>query len=466
MSERKAPVTADFDFRKRLAKIMDGNRVSYCYQCGACVGDCPSARYDEEFNPRRIMLEALYGLSDRLTGDESVLWRCSNCYTCAERCPQLVKPVEVIIAIKNMMLEEEEKAPESAGIVTDAVRETGRSTKLTSTVGRRREGLGLPALEEPPVQEIRALCGLRHPIERPHAERSVRASEEAGTRYAFFPGCMIPVKYPQMEAAIRRSLPRLGVEVVDLPDFACCPDPIYFKAADKMLWLTLAARNLAVAEEAGLEIFTICSGCTATLSEAVHHLGDPDLRRQVNARLERVGREYRGEVKIRHLVTILRDEVGLDRVAASVTTPFDGVKVAAHYGCHLLKPREVMRVDDPDDPTVLDDLLDVLGVEVVRHRDRLICCGRSCQDCELPKDMLGDLLDSAMDAGAECLGVICPTCFDEFDMGQIQLARERGRERTLPAVYFFQLLALAQGDAPKDVGLDRHRVKPAALLRS
>ena len=125
-----------------------------------------------------------------------------------------------------------------------------------------------------------------------------------------------------------------------------------------------------------------------------------------------------------------------------------------------------MQVDDPDDPSVLDDLLACLGVDVVKHHDRLLCCGRACQDCGIPDDMLGNLLDSAQQVEADCLGVICPSCFDEFDMGQIQLARKTDRESLLPAVYYFQLLALAQGDDPKDVGLDRHRIKPEAILKA
>ena len=129
-----------------------------------------------------------------------------------------------------------------------------------------------------------------------------------------------------------------------------------------------------------------------------------------------------------------------------------------------MKPREVMRVDEPDDPTVLDNLLDILGVETVKHRERLLCCGKACRGTEIPKDMLGDLLDSAMEVGADCLGVICPSCFDEFDIGQIQLARKRNREGLLPAVYYFQLLALAQGYSIKDVGLDRHKVKAKVLI--
>ena len=89
---------------------------------------------------------------------------------------------------------------------------------------------------------------------------------------AFFPGCLIPIKYPHMELAVRNTLPGVGVEIVDLPGFTCCPDPIYFQAGDKLDWLTMAARNLCIAEEAGTDIFTICSGCTSTLCEANHEL--------------------------------------------------------------------------------------------------------------------------------------------------------------------------------------------------
>ena len=107
-------------------------------------------------------------------------------------------------------------------------------------------------------------------------------------RYAFFPGCLIPARHPAMEFAIRSTLPNLGIEIVDLEGASCCPDPIYFKSKDKLSWLTVAARNLTLAEDLGLDIFTNCSGCTATLSETYHLLEDEELRHQVNRRLARI----------------------------------------------------------------------------------------------------------------------------------------------------------------------------------
>jgi heterodisulfide reductase subunit B len=287
----------------------------------------------------------------------------------------------------------------------------------------------------------------------------------APKKFAFFPGCLIPVRYPQMEAAVRKTLPKLGIEIVDLPGFTCCPDPIYFKSYDKTAWLTVAARNLAVAEEAGLNLFTICSGCTATLSETYHLLNsNKHLKDEINKRLARIGKQYKGTSTIRHVVTVIRDEVGLETIAPTVVRPLEGLKVAVHYGCHLLKPSHIMKVDDPDDPRILDDMVAALGATPVRHAEWILCCGKACKDETAPSRMMYELLKSVAAAEADVLGVVCPSCFNEFDLGQVKLARERDDESLkTPAVYYFQLLGLAQGLTLEEVGLHRHKVKAPAL---
>jgi heterodisulfide reductase subunit B len=290
-------------------------------------------------------------------------------------------------------------------------------------------------------------------------------SSKAKAKVIFFPGCLIPIKYPQLELAVRRTLPALGIEIVDLKGFTCCPDPIFFKASDKIGWLTLAARNLSLAEEAGLDIFTICSGCTATLSEVNYHLKqDAELRERVNRRLARIGREYRGTIAVRHIVTHIREQIGIERVRESVTRPLNGVVVALHYGCHLLKPSEIMNVDDPDDPQILDELIRATGADVVLHSERFLCCGKACVDPELPETMTRTVLASIAAEKADCMGMICPSCFSQFDTGQLIIARKTGERFDIPPVYYFQLLGLAQGLTPDEVGLTRHRIKPKSLL--
>lgn len=285
-------------------------------------------------------------------------------------------------------------------------------------------------------------------------------------RFAFFPGCLIPARHPAMEFAIRHTLPRLGIEVVDLPGASCCPDPIYFKSKDKLSWLAVAARNLTLAEERGLDVFTNCSGCTATLSEAYHLLHEnPALRDRVNERLARIGREYRGTSRVRHIATLVRDEAGYDAVRESVTRPLTGLRVAIHYGCHLLKPSRIMQVDDPNDPDVLENLVRAVGATPVRHRNWYLCCGKACQADEIPAGMMRDLLSAVADEQAEILGLICPTCFGQFDHGQAKVARQFDRDFHTPPIYYFQLLAFAQGVPYDDLGFERQRFKPECLQR-
>ncbi len=149
----KPEITVDHDARKELETILGAGHLSYCYQCGACVGDCPSARFYPGFNPRTIMLQALMGDFEDLLGEKSMIWLCSNCYNCYERCPQDVRPVEVIIALKNLCVNRK-TAPEDIPTVSDHIRKTGRSVPLMPSVNRMRESLGLAPLELLDVSEI------------------------------------------------------------------------------------------------------------------------------------------------------------------------------------------------------------------------------------------------------------------------------------------------------------------------
>ena len=283
-------------------------------------------------------------------------------------------------------------------------------------------------------------------------------------RFAFFPGCLIPARHPAMEFAIRATLPKLDIELVDLEGASCCPDPIYFKSKDKLSWLAVAARNLCLAEDLGVDLVTNCSGCTATLSETYHLLADePELKDKVNQRLAKIGKTYKGTSKVRHIATVVRDEAGYEAIRNSVTRPLEGLKVAIHYGCHLLKPSRIMNVDNPDDPSVLENLIRALGADPVRHRNWYLCCGKACQNEDIPNNMMHDLLSSVHDEKADVLGMICPTCFGQFDHGQKKIAKLFDEDFHTPAVYYFQLLALAQGIPYDDLGFQKQRFKPTVL---
>ena len=284
-------------------------------------------------------------------------------------------------------------------------------------------------------------------------------------KYIPFFGCMITAKYPQFEAAVRLTMDKLGAELVDVDGFTCCPDPIFYKSHDKVKWLTVAARNLTLAEDEGLDVITCCSGCTATLSETVHYLGeDPELKARINENLKAIGREYKGTSQVRHIVTVVRDDIGLERVAESVERPLEGLRVGIHYGCHLLKPSPIMHVDDPDRPEILERLLEAIGAEPVEHHEKVLCCGKACMDDEIPPRMLLDILTAVEKLDVKALCLICPTCFDEYDLGQIRLGRLFGKKFNIPIIYYFQLLGLAQGFSPEQLGLQFHKVKAKEML--
>jgi heterodisulfide reductase subunit B len=284
-------------------------------------------------------------------------------------------------------------------------------------------------------------------------------------KIAPFFGCMISAKYPQFEAAVRFTLPKLGFELVDLNGYTCCPDPIYFQAADKLSWLSVAARNITIAEDAGIDLVTCCSGCTSSLSETNHLLKkDEKLREQVNERLAKIGRKFKGTINVKHIAAMVRDEAGYEKVKASVKCPLKGLRVVFHYGCHLLKPRDIMNVDDPQRPEILEKLVEAIGAEPISHRERINCCGKSCMNEDIPPKMMFDILTSVEEHQPDCLCLICPTCFDQYDLGQIKMKKIFDRKFETPVVYYFQLLALAQGATPDMVGIKWHKVKTKGFL--
>ena len=144
------------EFRDKLNKVLGGFAHNYCYQCGACVGDCPAHRFLPEFNPREIILKCIYGFEEELTGPDSLIWNCTNCYNCYERCPQDVHPIEVIIALKNLSREMGTPTP-AVNNILEKVKQKGVTVLSTEMILKRREALGLPEFKEEGQEEVRTL---------------------------------------------------------------------------------------------------------------------------------------------------------------------------------------------------------------------------------------------------------------------------------------------------------------------
>jgi heterodisulfide reductase subunit B len=289
-----------------------------------------------------------------------------------------------------------------------------------------------------------------------------------GSSVTLFPGCLIQTKYPQVELATNVVVRNLNIPVKQVKGFSCCPDPIYFRARDNYQWLTLAARNLSLAREAEADIVALCSGCNSTLRDATHILGnDGELMKAVNERLSKAGKSYDGKASVKHIIAYLRDDIGIERIKDSVTRRFTGLKAAPFYGCHILKPSEVMQFEDSVRfPTSLDPLLAVTGAEIVHYRGESNCCGKGSLDEEIGLAMVREILFSARDEGADFICVVCPYCFAALELGQLTLKRNKEMEAGLPVVFYQQLLALAQGATEEEAGLQLHKIKAQAIAEA
>ena len=286
-------------------------------------------------------------------------------------------------------------------------------------------------------------------------------------RYALYLGCTAPVRAMNYELAARNTASRLGIELVDINDFGCCGFPL--KSVHHETALLLSARNLALAEEQGLDVCALCSSCTGTLSEANHALqGDEQLRERINEELEAAaGRRYNGTIQVRHLARILYEEVGLERIAEAVTTDLSDLRLAAHYGCHYLKPVEAHdRFDDPENPHSLDRLIEVLGASSIYYEGREQCCGGGILGADEGTALaLPHLkLERAVAAGADAMVVICPFCDIMYELQQRRIEKLYETRYNLPIVFYPQLLGLAMGLSADEVGLPLNRVKSRKLM--
>ncbi len=253
------------------------------------------------------------------------------------------------------------------------------------------------------------------------------------------------------ETATDALFSKLGIGLVDL-DFNCCGYPLRNSRFDA--WVRSSARNLALAERASLDLVTGCACCYGSLKQADHLLRtNGALRNETNGalRAERLG--CSGAAKVRHLLEVLREDVGVERLRALRKRTFAGLAVACHYGCHLLGPSAVVRFDDPACPTILDELVETTGARSVPWGAKLDCCGSPVAGVNdgLSARLGERKLASAREAGADALCVVCPYCWLQLD--RVQRARAARGDDAIPIVLVHQLLGLALGVEPRALGL-------------
>lgn len=273
------------------------------------------------------------------------------------------------------------------------------------------------------------------------------------------------MRFPFLEASSRMVLDLLGVRCETLEGASCCPDPVGVQSISFKAWLYMASRNLALAEERGKDVLTLCSGCFETLKTAREILlRSPELMEEVNEALKSIDREFKGEVDVVHLVEAIH-RVGPEKVRRLLVRELDA-GVAVHYGCHLLRPSEYLKFDDPERPRKLDELVEALGARSVEYEYKHLCCGATVGNVkrELAHEYVKWKLKFITRSGAECMVVACPFCFAQYDLGQVELSR-RGEKFNLPVFYYPEILGLALGCSYRELGLHMHRTSVEPFLK-
>ena len=287
-------------------------------------------------------------------------------------------------------------------------------------------------------------------------------------KFALYLGCTVPVRAMNYEISARRTAERLGFDFVEVDGFTCCGYP-----AKPMSWeaaLLMAANNLALAEEQGLNICTLCSACTSTLVEANKHLQeDEDLRGRINRQLATTtGRQYEGTVTVRHYARILHEDIGLERLRELVEVDLSSLGFAAHYGCHYLRPAHIYDgFDDPENPHTLGDLIEVTGARLVPYEEETECCGGGILaiDQETALAIAKSKLDHVHATEADGMVVICPFCDIMYEINQRSIERQFDVTYRLPVLYYPQVLGLAMGFTPDELGFRLNRVKAREIIR-
>jgi len=299
------------------------------------------------------------------------------------------------------------------------------------------------------------------------------------SRVPYYPGCALKDRSSHLETSALAAAEKLGFALEEVPEWTCCgavPPP----SEERIMNLVAPIRILRDVQEAGDDrLVTICDFCYNSLKRANYRIRNNELdRTRVNAFLAENEPKraylpepgeytpYEGGVQVMHLMEYLRDVIGYDRIAKAVKVSLEGMNIAPYYGCVMLRPEEEMGLDDMEDPSIMEDFVRALGGTPVDYPYRTVCCG-SYLSVSFPDSstrLCHHIIESAMSHGAEAFVVSCPLCYYNLDSRQDDIAARYPGAKSIPVIYFTEMLALALGVGPETIATEKHHVDPAPFL--
>jgi heterodisulfide reductase subunit B len=282
-------------------------------------------------------------------------------------------------------------------------------------------------------------------------------------KYAYYPGCSAHSTARDMHESALAVAAALGIDLIEPPGWTCCGATAAHQT-DRVLAASLPAANLLKVRDMGLQMVVNCAACYNRMKVANYEvLTDPAMRKKVS---DTVGRDYDGSVKVRHIVEVLLEDVGLDAIKNAIRKSLNGLHVACYYGCLLVRPHEVTHFDDPENPTSLDRLVTAMGGVSLDWPHKVECCGGglSMSRTDIVVNLTDSIVGMAKAAGAWCIAVGCPMCQINLDMRQQDIEKQTGTRHEMPILYITQLLGLCLGISPDKLGLNKLMVSPSSVI--
>ena len=279
-------------------------------------------------------------------------------------------------------------------------------------------------------------------------------------RFAYYPGCSAKNTAKELNASVHKVASKLGIDLLELNSEACTGGR-QLRAIDPDLFLTLNAKILARAEQEGLPLLTICNTCTLNFFDTIKTLEDePETKSRVNARLAKLGLEYKGTGRVTHFLWMLLEDLGAERLKSMVVRPLTGLRIAAYYGCHIVRPPKHFGYVDSRNAEAIETLNEILGCDSIDYTGRTECCGfhTAASNEQVAIKLSGRHVKSAKDAGAHAMVTPCPLCHTVLDTFQSEMERDLKTSLAMPILHIPQLVGLALGLEPDELQVRRHLV--------
>jgi heterodisulfide reductase subunit B len=477
MAEKSMEIT----YRGGLARQIQedcGENVYLCFQCKQCTAGCPVADHFD-LTPHRLLRSIQLGQKEKVLNSKTI-WLCAGCEACSTRCPQGVNTPLIVDSLRIMAAREGIKpaVPPIPAFYKSALwgiklfgrmYEAGLMGDLYLRMALSGD-LDFAQLfnEDVPLALKMFRAGKLSPL--PPLRRSAKHARKAALdterqEVGYYPGCSLHGTAVEYDLSTRAIAEVIGLDLVEPDGWVCCgTTPAH--STDHLLSTVLPMKTLKRVEQSGQSCVTVpCPSCFIRLRTAMRDVAaDPELREQVAAETKYTPSP---ELTVDHLLTTIAEKAGPEKVADAVILPLEGLKVVCYYGCVVTRPPKLTGATEYEYPMSMDHLVQAVGAETLDWSYKTECCGVSLVFTQLPvvMDMCHKILDNAKAAGAEAIVVACPLCQANLDMRQRQTSKEYGQDYNLPILYFTQLMGLAFGLQPADLGLEKHAVSAKPLLQ-